>query len=219
MRAKKVIVIHVRDDVEKEEFMKEVQRLNLSAFVYIHGKLNSLKVNVQGTKDEIREALRAIREAHKRVRGRLYPDRQGLFTYSPDDIFREASANVSLPILIRTLELLGERVEVKDEYIKTSMPWREIVELVKKLSEVVNQIALQTTRQIREVVAPVSVVYDIDPEELLDLLVDLGLAEYKEDKFKYELIKNKEQALEELLRHLEGEEDEDRGHQEGGEPA
>ncbi|AFK21722.1 DUF2067 family protein [Pyrococcus sp. ST04] len=219
MRAKKVIVIHVRDDVEKEEFMKEVQRLNLSAFVYIHGKLDSLKVNVQGTKDEIREAIRAIREAHKRVRGRLYPDRKGLFTYYPDDIFREASANISLPILLKTLELLGETVETKEDYIKTSMPWREIVDLVKRLSQNLEQIALQTTRQIREVVVPVSVAYDIDPEELLDMLVDLGLAEYKEDKFKYELIKNKEQALKELLEYLEGEEDEDRGHKEGGEPA
>ncbi|CAB48975.1 DUF2067 family protein [Pyrococcus abyssi] len=219
MRAKKVIVLHVRDDVEKEEFMKEVQRLNLSAFVYIHGKLNSLKVNVQGTKDEIREAIRAIREAHKRVRGRLYPDRQGLYTYYPDDIFREASANVSLQILLRTLELLGERVELKDEYLKTSMPWKEIVELVKRLSDVIAEISLQTTRQIREVVAPVSIVYNLDPEEVLEMLVDLGLAEYKEDKFKYELIKNKEQALELLLKHLEGEGDEDRGDQEGAGPA
>ncbi|AEC51484.1 hypothetical protein PNA2_0568 [Pyrococcus sp. NA2] len=210
MKAKKVIVLHVRDDIEKEEFMKEVQRMNLSAFVYIHGRLNSLKVNVQGTKDEIREAIRAIREAHKRVRGRLYPDRKGLYTYYPEDIFREANANVSIQILLKTLELLGEKVEVKDEYIKTSMPWREIVDLVRKLSDVVADIALQTTRQIREVVAPVSVVYNMDPEEVLDLLVELGVAEYKEDKFKYELIKNKEQALEIVLNHLKGEGDEDR---------
>ncbi|MDK2869194.1 MAG: uncharacterized protein PWP39_429 [Pyrococcus sp.] len=219
MRAKKVIVLHVRDDIEKEEFMKEVQRLNLSAFIYIHGKLDSLKVNVQGTKEEIREAIRAIRDAHKRVRGRLYPDRKGLYTYYPEDIFREANANISLPILIKTLELLGERVEVKEDYIKSSMPWREIVELVRRLNEVLSQIALQTTRQIREVVVPVSVVYNIDPEELLDLLVDLGIAEYKEDKFKYELVKNKEQALKELLEYLEGEKDEDRSDKEGRELA
>ncbi|BAA29110.1 DUF2067 family protein [Pyrococcus horikoshii] len=209
MRAKKVIVLHVKDDVEKEEFMKEIQRMNLSAFVYIHGKLNSLKVNIQGTKDEIREAIRAIREAHKRVRGRLYPDRQGLYTYYPEDIFKEASANVSVPILIKALELMGERVEVKEDYIRTSMPWKEMVELVRRLSEVTAEIALQTTRQIREVVVPVSVVYDLDPEDLLNILVDLGVAEYKEDKFKYELIKNKEQALETLLNHLKGEGDED----------
>ncbi|AAL80175.1 DUF2067 domain-containing protein [Pyrococcus furiosus DSM 3638] len=219
MRAKKVIVLHVRDDIEKEEFMKEVQRLNLSAFIYIHGKLDSLKVNVQGTKEEIREAIRAIRDAHKRVRGRLYPDRKGLYTYYPEDIFREANANISLPILIKTLELLGERVEVKEDYIKSSMPWREIVELVRRLNEVLSQIALQTTRQIREVVAPVSVAYKIDPEELLDLLVDLGIAEYKEDKFKYELVKNKEQALKELLEYLEGDKDEDRSDKEGRESA
>ncbi|AEH25577.1 DUF2067 family protein [Pyrococcus yayanosii] len=209
MRAKKVIVIHVRDDVEKEEFMKEIQRLNTSAFVYIHGKLNSLKVNVQGTKDEIREALRAIREVHKRVRGRLYPDRQGLYHYVPDDIFREAGANVSIPILIRALELLGEKVELKEEYIRTSMPWRDIVTLTKRLGEALAQIALQTTRQIREVAVPVAVAFDLDPEDVLEKLVELGLAEFKEDKFKYELVKNKEQAIEILLKHLKGEENED----------
>ena len=43
----------------------------------------------------------------------------------------------------------------------------------------------------------------------MEKLVELGLAEWKEDKFKYELIKNKEQALEELLKALKGDADED----------
>ncbi len=210
MRAKRVITIHVRDDREKEEFMKELQRLSLPAFIYVHGKLDSIKVNVQGTKDEIREAIAKIRAIHNRVRAKLYPDRRGLYHYSPDDIFREAGTSVSLPVIAKTIELIGERVELdeaKGELI-TSLPWEEMIELVKKLGNVLSEIALQTTRQIREVVLPVSVAFDMEPEEVLELLVELGLAEWKEDKFKYELIKNKEQALEEVLKHLRGDNDE-----------
>jgi|GEM_PF-767244 len=207
-RAKKVITIHVKDDREKEEFLREVQRLNLPAFIYVHGKLNDLKINVQGTKDEIREAIRKIREIHNRVRAKLYPDRRGLYRYSLDDLFRDAGASVSTPILMRTLEILNETAELKDGELVTSMPWEEIVELIRKLGEGLGEISLQTTRQIREVVLPVAVTRELDPEELLDVLVELGLAEWKEDKFKYELIKNKEQALEELLKALEGEENE-----------
>jgi len=207
-RAKKVITIHVKDDREKEEFLREVQRLNLPAFIYVHGKLNDLKINVQGTKDEIREAIRKIREIHNRVRAKLYPDRRGLYRYSLDDLFRDAGASVSTPILMRTLEMLNETAELKDGELVTSMPWEEIVELIRKLGEGLGEISLQTTRQIREVVLPVAVTRELDPEELLDVLVELGLAEWKEDKFKYELIKNKEQALEELLKALEGEENE-----------
>ena len=108
MRAKKVITIHVKDDVEKEEFMKELQRLRLPAFIYVHGKLNSLKINVQGTKDDIREAIRKIREIHNRVRAKLYPDKRGLYHYTIDDLLREARTSVSTPIIIKALELLGE---------------------------------------------------------------------------------------------------------------
>ncbi|ACS33506.1 DUF2067 family protein [Thermococcus gammatolerans] len=211
MRAKRVITIHVRDDREKEEFMKELQRLSLPAFIYVHGKLDSIKVNVQGTKEEIREAIAKIRAIHNRVRAKLYPDRRGLYHYSPDDVFREAGTSVSLPIILKTLELLGERAEVdeaKGELV-TSLPWDEIVELVRRLGLTLSEIALQTTRQIREVVLPVSVAFDMDPQEVLELLVDLGLAEWKEDKFKYELVKNKEQALEEVLKRLRGDADED----------
>ena len=208
-RAKKVITIHVRDDREKEEFLKEIQRLNLPAFIYVHGKLNDLKINVQGTKDEIREAVRKIREIHTRVRAKLYPDRRGFYRYNVDDLFREAGASVSTPILMKTLEMLNETAELRDGELVTSMPWEEMVGLVERLGEVLAEISLQTTRQIREVVLPVSVVLGIPPEEVIERLVDLGLAEWKEDKFKYELIKNKEQALEELLKALEGEEDED----------
>jgi len=209
MRAKKVITIHVKDDVEKEEFMKELQRLRLPAFIYVHGKLNSLKINVQGTKDEIREAIRKIREIHNRVRAKLYPDGRGLYHYTINDLLGEAGTSVSTPIILRTLSLMGETLELREDELVTSLPWNEAVELVKKLGEVLSEIALQTTRQIREVVVPVSVAFEIEPDEVLEKLVELGLAEWKEDKFKYELVKNKEQALEELLKALTGDADED----------
>ncbi|KUH32785.1 hypothetical protein APY94_08340 [Thermococcus celericrescens] len=208
-RAKKVITIHVRDDREKEEFMRELQRLRLPAFIYVHGKLNDLKINVQGTKEDIREAIRRIREIHNRVRAKLYPDRRGLYRYTIDDLFREAGASVSTPILVKTLELLGETVEVREGELVTSMPWEELVSLTGTLGGYLSDISLQTTRQIREVVLPAAVAYDLGPEDVIDLLVELGLAEWKEDKFKYELVKNKEQALEMLINHLKGEENED----------
>ncbi|WP_456423473.1 DUF2067 family protein [Thermococcus sp.] len=209
MRAKKVITIHVKDDVEKEEFMKELQRLRLPAFIYVHGKLNSLKINVQGTKDEIKEAIRRIREIHNRVRAKLYPDKRGLYHYTVDDLLREAGTSVSTPIIMRALQLMGETLELREDEIVTSLPWNEAVELVRKLGEVLSEIALQTTRQIREVVVPVSVAFEIEPHSVLERLVELGLAEWREDKFKYELVKNKEQALEELLKALMGDADED----------
>lgn len=209
MKAKKVMVIHVKDDIEKEELMKELQKLELPAFIYVHGKLNSLKVNIQGTKDEIREAMQKVREIHQRVRSRLYPDRRGLYQYNIDDIFREAGTSVSVPILLKTLELLGEKAELRDNRLISSLPWNEIVELTKKLGEALSEVALQTTRQIREVVLPIAVAFELEPEEVLDIALELGVAEYKEDKFKYELIKNKEQALEIMLKKLTGEENED----------
>jgi len=208
-RAKKVITIHVRDDREKEEFLRELQRLRLPAFIYVHAKLNDLKINVQGTKEDIREAIRRIREIHNRVRAKLYPDRRGLYRYTIDDLLRESGASVSTPILVKTLELLGETVELREGELITSMPWEELVALTGTLGEYLSDISLQTTRQIREVILPVAVLKGIDPLEVIDLLVELGLAEWKEDKFKYELVKNKEQALEILLKHLEGEENED----------
>ncbi|HHI01420.1 MAG TPA: DUF2067 domain-containing protein [Thermococcus litoralis] len=209
MKAKKVMVIHVRDDIEKEELMKELQKLELPAFIYVHGKLNSLKINIQGTKDEIREAMQKVRDIHQRVRSRLYPDRRGFYQYNIDDIFREAETSVSIPILLKTLELLGEKVELRDNRLISSLPWSEIVELTKKLGKALSDIALQTTRQIREVVLPIAVAFELDPEDVLDTALELGVAEYKEDKFKYELIKNKEQALEIMLKKLTGEGNED----------
>ncbi|MCD6189350.1 MAG: DUF2067 family protein [Thermococcus sp.] len=209
MKAKKVMVIHVRDDIEKEELMKELQKLELPAFIYVHGKLNSLKINIQGTKDEIREAMQKVRDIHQRVRSRLYPDRRGFYQYNIDDIFREAGTSVSIPILLKTLELLGEKVELRDNRLISSLPWSEIVELTKKLGKALSDIALQTTRQIREVVLPIAVAFELDPEDVLDTALELGVAEYKEDKFKYELIKNKEQALEIMLKKLTGEGNED----------
>lgn len=202
---KRVIVIHVRDDVEKEEFMKELQRLNMPAFIYVHGKLNSLKINIQGTKDEIREAVKKVNEIQKRVHARLY-SRGSLYEYTLDDIFRGSQTTVSAPILLKTLELLGVKVLFDGHKLRTSLPWEEILELSGRLGEALSRISLQTTKQIREVAIPVAVAYDLDVEDVLEKLVEIGAAEFKEDKFKYELVKNKEQALEELIKTLEGEE-------------
>ncbi len=211
-RAKKVVVIHVQDEREKEEFFRELQKLRLPAFIYVHGKLNDLKINIQGTKDEIREATYRIKEIHKRVRAKLYPDRRGFYRYNVDDLFRECGTSVSLPILLKTLELLGEHAEVKEGELVTSMPFEELKGVVGKLGEYLADLSYRTTKQIREVILPVSVAREMEPEEVLDMLVELTLAEWKEDKFKYELVKNKEQAMELLLNRLksgEGEENED----------
>lgn len=206
---KRVIMVHVRDDLEKEEIMREIERLNLPAFIYVHGKLNSLKINIQGTKDEIREAMQKIREIQKRVHARLYASKRGFYEYTLEDIFRGAQTTVSAPILLKTLELMGEDVKFDGIKLKTSLPWEEIVGLSRKMGDVLSQISLQTTRQIREVVIPVAVVYELDPEEVLERLMEIGAVEFKEDKFKYELVKNKEQALEMIIKNLEGEGDED----------
>ncbi|ASJ10907.1 hypothetical protein A3L12_06135 [Thermococcus sp. P6] len=208
-RAKRVITIHVRDDREKEELLREIQRLNLPAFIYVHGKLNDLKINVQGTKDEIREALSRIREIQNRVRAKLYPNRRGLYRYSIDDLLRNSGSSVPTPVLVKTLELLGEGVELKGNELVTSMPWEELVSITRTLGEYLAEISHQTTRQIREVILPLALAKNLDPVEVIDLLLRLNLAEWKEDKFKYELVKNKEQAMEELLGYLEGEKDED----------
>jgi len=206
---KKVIMIHVKDDLEKEEIMREIERLNLPAFIYVHGKLNSLKINIQGTKDEIREAIQKIREIQKRVHARLYANKRGFYEYTLDDIFRGAQTTVSAPILLKTLELMGEDVRFDGVKLKTSLPWGEIVKLSRRMGDVLSQISLQTTRQIREVVIPVAVVYNLDPEEVLERLMEIGAVEFKEDKFKYELVKNKEQALEMIIKNLEDEGNED----------
>jgi len=209
LRAKRVLTIHVQDDREKEELLREIERLNLPVVIYVHGKLNDLKINVQGTKGDIRDALRKIHLIHSRVRAKLYPDGRGLYRCDIDGLMREAGAGVPTPVLVKTLELLGESVEVNDGELRTSLPWDELVALTRKLGEHLSEIALQTTRQIREVVLPVSVAYDMRPEEVINTLVELGAAEWKEDKFKYELVKNKEQALEMLLKRIKGEENED----------
>ncbi len=211
-RAKKVVVIHVQDEREKEEFFRELQKLRLPAFIYVHGKLNDLKINIQGTKDEIRETTHKIREIHNRVRAKLYPDKRGFYRYDVDDLFRECGTSVSTPVLVKTIELLGEHVEILEGELITSLPFEELKETVSELGEYLSDLSHRTTKQIREVVLPISVAMGMEPEEVLDMLVELALAEWKEDKFKYELMKNKEQAMELLLSRLKdekGEEDED----------
>lgn len=53
-------MIYVRDDREKEEFMREFQRFCFLVFIYVYGKLDLFKINVQGMKDEIREVIQKI---------------------------------------------------------------------------------------------------------------------------------------------------------------
>ncbi len=207
-RAKKVVVIHVQNEREKEEFFRELQNLRLPAFIYVHGKLNDLKINIQGTKDEIREATYRIKEVHSRVRAKLYPDRRGFYRYNVNDLFRECRASVSTPILLKTLELLGEYAEVREGELVTSLSFEELKGVIGRLGGYLADLSSITTRQIREVVLPVSVATGVDPEEILDILLELALAEWKEDKFKYELIKNKDQAMEMLLGRLKNREGE-----------
>jgi len=195
---KKVITIHVETDEEKEEFLNELQKTRLPTPIYVHGKLNSLRISIQGTKGDIKEASNMIAVIHGKVRAKFHPNRRGLYKYD----LEELTGNIPTSTLLTLLRIRGEKFEVDNsgKTLTTSVPWEEITGLVHELSNVMSSIAPETTRQIREVVLPVAVAFKVDPMDVIDALVDAGLAEWKEDKFKYELIKNKEQALELVLK-------------------
>ncbi len=197
MKAKKVITIHVKNDVEKEEFLRELQKMSPPAFIYVHGKLNSFKINIQGTKRDIKETVGMISTIHGRVRAKLYPNRRGLYRYN----VRELTEGIPTTALTTALDILGERFELdpSGSTITTSLPWQEMEGLVGRMRRMMGHVAQTTTKQIREVVLPVAAVFDADPMDVIDTLVDLGMAEWKGEKFKYELVRNKKQALKALL--------------------
>ncbi len=197
MKAKKVITIHLNGDDEKEEFLRELQKAKLPAPIYVHGKLNSLRISIQGTKGDIKETTELISDIKRRVKRKFHPTKSGLYRYSLDDVASEIPTST----LLTALEIMGEKFEVdpSGKFIKTSLPWEEMKELVRELSSIMREIAPETTRQIREVVLPLSAVFEVDPMEVIDDLVEAGAAEWKDEKFKYELIKNKEQALRIML--------------------
>ncbi|NPA48299.1 MAG: DUF2067 domain-containing protein [Thermococci archaeon] len=198
LKMKKVMTIHVESDAEKEEFLRELQKARLPAPIYVHGKLNSIRISIQGTKGDIRETSNVISAIHRKVRSKFHPNRRGLYRYD----LEELTGGIPTSTLLTLLRITGEKFEVdpSGKILTTSVPWEEMTELVRELSRVMADIAPETTRQIREVVIPVAVAFNVDPMEVLDALIDAGAAEWKEDKFKYELVKNKEQALELILK-------------------
>jgi len=202
---KRTFTLHVQDDREKEELLREIGQKNFPTFLYIHAKLNSIKFSVQGDRDSVTTTIRIIKDTHCRVRKRLYPDDRGLYHYALEDIEKYS---VSLPMILKVLELLKDRPRIEGNELITGVAWDEFLDILSKIKRILEEVAPITTKQIREVVVPVSVAFEIDPNDVFEILSRKKALIWREDRFKYELIKNKEHTMKEILSELGSDGDE-----------
>ncbi|RLF17564.1 MAG: hypothetical protein DRJ66_00445 [Thermoprotei archaeon] len=201
--------VSIRYDTE-EEMIELVERIS-DRLDYIDFKLDvrskNLRVTLYGPKDLVKEALADIGEIVRGVKGMLYPDIRGLYSYSVRDVM-SLIRGVAIPlnILVYALRLRGYRALIEDGCIRTDASLEEVASLAAGISDAYEEMKyLDMTPTCKRLVALYAALKDISIGEAIDDLESMKLI--KKENERYMLAREFNQSLKLLEDYMSSGED------------
>lgn len=189
----------------EEEMIELIERIR-DRIDYINFKLDvkskNLRITLYGPKDLVKEALADINEIVRSVRGILYPDIHGLFSYSVKEIMSFIrGVAIPLNLLMYALEFKGYRAIIDGGYIKTDAKLEEVASLAASISDAYDEMKyLAMTPTCKRLVALYAALRDISIGEAIEDLEALKLI--KRENEKYMLTRELNQSLKILREYM-----------------
>ena len=162
-----------RSREEVQTFLELVQRFVHGVEYVIDVRGTSVRIRLLGTSSEVEKAYFRIRGIEAAVKGR-----PGLRTYPLELVFGEADVEAAIPgdLLVPALEVMGFRAKVSRGALVTDADFRQVVELVEKLSRAYRRLMDEPiSARAKRLVALYMVATGSDVEEAVGELARLGI--------------------------------------------
>jgi hypothetical protein len=182
------MVLRIDSSDERDTFI-DLLRERIKLDLYLSAKPGHVRLKLSGPRENVKLAIGEIKHIHKLTRDLLYPDKRGFYRYNISFLFHEAGATIRIELLKKLLEHKGYNVDSSDsELIKSDAPLRVMVDLIHSLNSVIEEInALIKPKVVREQIAVLAVLTDVDPFMVLEHALEDGLIrkEKEEDRYSF----------------------------------
>ncbi|MFX1518449.1 MAG: DUF2067 family protein [Promethearchaeota archaeon] len=186
---KKEMVLRINTSNERDIFINLLERIKL-ADLYLSAKPGYIRLKLSGTRENVKMAISEIKHIHKQTKGLLYPDRQGLFNYEIGFLFREAGATIRVELLRKLLQYKGYKIDSStSDFIKSDAPLQVIIDLIHSLNSLIRETdVFIKPKVVREQIAVLTVISDLDPFTILERALELGMIrkdKKEEDRYSF----------------------------------
>ncbi len=180
---KKELVLPVSNKVERIKLIEEISERIKFLDLFIEARQGQIKITTRGTKEKIRMAFSEIKEIQKQVKGALYKDREGLFSYDLSYLSRKTRITVSYDLLAQYLSLSGFEVKRTFDSLKTDASIEQIAEMSRNLTTSINAIrGIIRPKNVTNLIAVIAAVMHSNPFDVLEVAIKNNLIEEKEGK-------------------------------------
>jgi len=181
------MMIRINNSEERDMFLSLLGEKIKIVDLYLSTKSGGLNIRLAGSRENVKLAISEIKYIRKQIKGLLYPHR-GFYSYEMGFLFREAGASIRIETLQRLLKYKGYKIKSDSStsgLIKSDAPLQVLVDLIRRVNTVIREIdILIKPKVIREQIAILSVLIDVDPFMILERALEEGLIR-KEEKARY----------------------------------
>ncbi len=162
-------------------------------------KKNQLLIEAIGMPYELKELRYQIEEIKKRIEMKYRP----YVEIKASEFPKRAQVSVPLDALVEALKLMGYQASLDGDTLKVDADFEEVVEVAKKIKEIYDTsdvVRFRLPHSAKKAVAVISTALSLDPEEVVNALVDMGFL--REGDFKYEIAKDWREMVREAVKVL-----------------
>jgi len=205
------VYVRDREDMMKRHFV--IKCLSKDICINLLNKINeeisvrwlktqvkdtSLIIEVVGMPYELRELKYEILSIKNSLEFYLKKHKE----FKVEELVSKARVTVPLDALIEVLKLLGYNAERSEDGIRTDAPSEKIIETMIKMHEVYESdvVRFRLPHSAKKVIMVVHALYNIPPEEIIEIMKNLNLIE--EGEFKYEIKEEWRKVVTKLVNSL-----------------
>ncbi len=170
------------------EYLRHVEFL-------VTGVPKRLKITLRGEKEVVKQAGRTLKWLQKSIQGIASTDHQGQYRWD-SNYFQRIIGGVSPDMVLKTMKLLGYKIDLFPNYFLINADINEIQDVVDSIHRIWGELSNKYRSQsLKRVVTLVSVIRNKEPDQILEEGINRGIISEKDNK----LTLNPEQSLEMLL--------------------
>lgn len=177
----KKFILHVEEDV-KEEFVEALQDLLRGESVIVNVVGGKVEVTVRGSREDVVGVWNDIKRLVRELKFKKSGGVKGETIVRLNVLYSSIGGTIPLEALVEAVEARGGKVEVRGEYVATSLEERELVSLALKIREAIEEVKYQVKgRALKSLIGIISAVTSMTPSQTVKLLEDMDCISFDEE--------------------------------------
>ncbi|NHJ48954.1 MAG: DUF2067 domain-containing protein [Asgard group archaeon] len=196
----KELVLGIETTQEAIIFLEAIQKQIKIVDIYADYQAGKVTIKLEGTKDNLKDALDITQNIYLFVKDMLYPDKDEYFTFNIGFLSKISGKTFPVKTLLRILTLQDHDPSQVNGAIKTRMDYETLLALIGQLNQIFSEMPYEVaTSSLRDVLVTIVLIKNITITDAIKLAKKKKIIA-EDDLNRLKLSFEPEQAIEKCLK-------------------